>query len=111
MPDLVRARARVALDEGRCGHDLARRAEAALEGVGADERIHERMLSQAFDRRHLALVDHVHERDARVDRDAVEEDRARAAVALGARDLGPGQAEPVAERVCERRPDGNVEVV
>ena len=34
--------------------DLARRAEAALDRVGADERVDQRVVAQALDRRHLA---------------------------------------------------------
>jgi hypothetical protein len=111
VPDLVRARIRVGLDESRRGHDLARRAEAALERVSADERVDERVLAQALDRCHLALADHVHERDARVDGDAVEQHGARAAVALGARDLRPGEAKLVSQRLRERRADRHREAV
>src|SRR5439155_18407139 len=61
VPDLVAARFGVGLDE-RCGrHDLPRCAEAALERIGAYERADEWMLTQAFDRRHLASFDAVDE--------------------------------------------------
>ena len=58
-------RLRVRLDERRGGHDLAGRAEAALEGVRAYERVDERMVAQPLDRRHVAPADGVDERDAR----------------------------------------------
>ena len=77
----------VAVDERDRAHDLARRAEAALQRVGADERVDHRVVAQALDRRHLAPADPVGERDARERRRAVDEHGARAAVPLVARDL------------------------
>ena len=53
---------RVRGDEGRRRDDL-RGAEAALHGVGPDERLHERVVTKALDRRHLAVADRVHERE------------------------------------------------
>ena len=76
-----------------------------------DERLDERVVAQALDRRHLAVADRVHERDAREHRYAVELDRAGAAVALAAGDLRAGQAELVAQGVGERRPDRGVDLV
>ena len=86
------------------------RAVAALDGVGADEGVDERMLAQALDRRHLAL-DRVRERDAGEPRHAVDLDGAGAAVALVAGDLRPGQPELLAQDVREARPDRRVEDV
>ena len=93
VPDLLARRLRVRRDERRRRDDLPRRAEAALDRVGADERVDERMVAQALDRRHLAL-DRVRERDAREPRHAVDLHRAGAAVALVAGDLRAGQPEP-----------------
>jgi hypothetical protein len=53
----------------------------------------------------------VHERDAREVRLAVDENRAGAAVPLGARDLRARQSEVVAECLCERAADGGLHVV
>jgi hypothetical protein len=111
VPDLVAARVRVRRDERRRGDDLARRAEAALERVGANERVDEWMVPQALDRGHLALADRVHERDAAEGRDAVELDRARAAVTFAAGDLRPRQAEVLAQRLGQGAADGCLELV
>ena len=102
MADALGRRLRLRLDERGRRDDLAGSAEPALERVRADERIHQRVVAEPFDRRHLALADGVHERDAREDRHAVELDGARAAVALTAGDLGTGQRERPAERLGQR---------
>jgi hypothetical protein len=93
MPDVVGRRLRHRFDERRGRDDLPGRAEAALERVGADERIDERVVGETFDRSHRAVADRVGERDAGEDQDAVELNRAGAAVALAASDLGAGEAE------------------
>ena len=111
MPDLVAARCRLRGDKRRRRHDLAGRAEAALHGVRAHERVDERMVAQSFDRRDLGAVDRVHEGDAREHRRSVHEHRARTAVALAARDLRAGQAEVLTEDLCKRAPDGCVDGV
>ena len=98
-------------DERGRRDDLARRAEAALERVGANERIDELVVARALDRRHLAGAHGVDERDAREHGHAVELDRAGAAVALAAGDLRPRQAEVVAQGLRERPPDRSVERV
>jgi hypothetical protein len=51
----------------------------------------------------------VHKRDAAEHGDAVELDRAGAAVALAAGDLRPRQPEVVAQRLGERPPDRRLE--
>ena len=102
---------RLRLDERRRRDDLPRRAEPALQRVGAHERVDERMLAEPLDRRDLAAVDRVHERDARQHGHAVELNRARAAVPFAARDLRSGEAEVAAQRVCERAADGRLEAV
>src|SRR5438105_1200074 len=87
MSNLIAARARVRGDECGGRHDLPRSAEAALHGVGADER------------------------DAREHRDAVDQHRARAAMALAARDLRAGEAEIFAQHLRERAADRSVDLV
>ena len=70
----------------------------------ADEGVDQRMVAQAFDRRHLAFVDRVDERDAGERGHAVEQHRAGAAVAFVAADLRPRQAEVVAQDDASERP-------
>jgi hypothetical protein len=111
MPNLVAARRGRPVHERGCGDDLARGAEAALERVCADERVHEPVVAQALDRRHFTLADRLRERDARERGRAVEEDSARAAMALAAGDLRPRQAEIVADRLGKRLQDGAVDRV
>ena len=93
MPDLVPRRAWVRTDQRSCRDDLSGRAEPALDGVGANERGDQRVVTKTFDRRHLAIADRMHERDARERRDTVELDGARTAVSLSARDLRAGEPE------------------
>ena len=107
--DLVVGRARVRLDERGGRHDLTGRAEAALHGVGANERMDEGMVAQPFDRRHLAIADCMDERDAGERRHAVELHGAGAAMSLTARDFGPREAEVLAQHLCQRAADGRVE--
>src|SRR6185437_4510070 len=107
VTDLLAGRLGVRRDERGCRDDLAGRAEAALDGVGADERLDERVLAEPLDRRHLA-VDRVRERDAREPRHAVDLHGAGTAVALVAGDLRPGQAELLPQNLREARPDGSV---
>src|SRR5438094_7421138 len=111
MPDLVGGGFGASLDERRCGDDLARRAEAALEGVCADERVDQRMFGKALDRRHLSVMEDVDEGDAGENRHAVELDRAGAAVPFATGDLHAGQAEVEPQRVGKRAPDGRLELV
>jgi len=96
MSNLVSRRRWVRFDERSRGHDLPGRAEAALNGVGARERVHERMVAEPLDRRDLTAVDRVHERDAGERGDAGEQHRAGAAVTFAAGNLRAGQAEVVA---------------
>ena len=105
VPNLVAASARGSRATSAAAETIwPGRAEAALERVAADERVDERVVAQALDRRHLAVADGVRERDAREHRHAVELHGARAAVALAAGDLRPGQAEVVAQHA--RRASG-----
>jgi hypothetical protein len=101
VPDLVLGRARVRTDQRSCGHNLSGRAEPALNGIGANERSDQRVVAETFDRRHLAIADRVHERDARERRDTVELDGARTAVSLAARDLRAGEPEVFAQNLGE----------
>ena len=110
MSDLLARRLRVGRDERCRRDDLAGCAEPALDCVGADEGLDERMLAQTLDRRHLAL-DRVREGDARETRHAVDLDGAGTAVTLVAGDLRPGQSQLLAEDVREARPDWRVEDV
>jgi hypothetical protein len=59
------------------------------------------MLAQSLDRRDLASLDGVDERDAGERRHAVNLHRACAAVSLVAGDLGSCEPEPVAQDGCE----------
>jgi hypothetical protein len=111
MPDSLWRWRGLGLDQRRGRDDLARGAEAALERVRADERVHERVVVQALDRRHLALADGVHQRDAGEHGHAVELDGARAAVALPAGDLRPGQPQRSAQRLGQRLADRRLHLV
>src|SRR6476619_3698920 len=111
MAYLVARRLGDRLDERGGRDDLPRCAEAALERVGADERLHEGMVAQPFDGRHLALADGVDQRDARERGRAVEQHGAGAAVSLAARDLRPRQAELAAEDVEQRGADRRAALV
>src|SRR5712691_309883 len=101
--DVVFVRRRVLTQQCHDGHDLAGRAEAALEGVGVDERALHRM-ELAVLRDPLDGLDGLSfagdgERHARVDGTAVDEDGARAARAFVADLLCSRQAERFAQRV------------
>jgi hypothetical protein len=109
VPDLRARRPGVRLQQRRRRDDLSGRAEAALQGVGLDERVDERVLAQPLDGGDLSLPDRVQERDAREDGDAVELDGARAAVTLVARDLRSRQADLLTERLRKRTADRRVE--
>ena len=90
------------------GEDHARRAEAALQPVLLPERVLQRMelavLREALDRRDLRAVGLDREDRAGLHGLAVEEHRARAALAGVAADVGAGQAEGFAEVVDEEEP-------
>src|SRR5439155_7943737 len=82
--------------------DEPRRAEAALHRSCLDERglhgMELAVLREPLDRHDLVPVRLRREDEARADERAVEQHRARAALALPARVLRPRQAEPLAER-------------
>ena len=68
---------------------------------GLLQRIQPTVLEQPFDRLHRTAVHPDRELAARVDRLAVDEHRAGAALAAIAADLGAGEAEVVAQRLGE----------
>jgi hypothetical protein len=73
--------------------------------------MNQRMVVQAFDGRHLAVADGMHERDAGKRRNAVELHGARTTVSFAAGDLRSGEAEVLAQDLRERAPDRRVEGV
>ena len=87
-------------------HQHARRADAALRRAVRHERALQRRertvgAGETFDRRHRAPVALADADDARADLLAIEQHRARTAIAGVAADLGAGQAELVAQGVGE----------
>src|SRR5579859_338858 len=106
--DLVLAGVRVAVQQRFRRHDLARRADAALEAAVIDEGLLQRMqllaLGHALDRGDPRAV-HLHgQRDAGGDEAAVEQHGAGATDADAARLLGAGEAEVVAQQIDQRAP-------
>ena len=81
----------------RRGHQDARRAEPALQGVVLAERLLQRVrsspLGEALDGRDLGAVGLDGEHQARADRPAVDDHRAGAADAVLAAEVGPGEPE------------------
>ena len=108
LADLVVPRARHALEQRRGRDDEARRAEAALHRPRLDERLLDAvqpvLAAQPLDRRHLVAVRLRRQDEARAHELAVEQHRARAALALLARVLRAGQPERVAQRVSRLSP-------
>ena len=89
------------LDQADRAHDLARRAEAALEAVMGDEGgLHRMQLvaaRDALDREDVGAVVADRQSKAGIDPPAVDEDGAGAALAAVASLLGAGQMEPLAQ--------------
>src|SRR6516225_5724228 len=79
-------------------HDLARGAEPALQAVMGDKRLLHRVQPpfsrEPFDRKDVRSVIAEGEREARIDTAAVDDNRARAALAAVAAFLGAGQVQP-----------------
>ena len=102
LADLVVRRVGTAAQEIGRGDDEARRAEAALHRARVGERLLHRVqgaiAAEALDRDDVVPVGLRGEDEARAHELAVEEDGARAALALLARVLRAGELEPVAER-------------
>jgi hypothetical protein len=105
MPHLGLARVWIAIDQIVGGHDHAGRTESALQTVLVPERLlHGMQLpvgGQTLDRDHGRAVGLNGEDRARLDGLAIDEDRARAALAGVTADVGAGEAEVVAEKVHE----------
>src|SRR5687767_13473564 len=94
----------------------ARRAEAALQAVIVAERFLERMKlggrrRDAFDGQDLVAVRLHREHQARARGEAVEQDRAGAADAVLAAEMGAGEAELLAHEIGEREADLDLLVV
>src|SRR5262249_55125065 len=89
-----------AVEEGRRRDDEARRAEAALDAARLDERLLDRVVDP-LDGDDVVPLGLRCEDEARADEHAVEEHRARAALALLAGVLRAREAEPLAQRVEE----------
>ena len=106
LADLVVRRMRAAPQEVGGRDDEPRRAEAALHGARVDERLLHRVqvavLGETLDRRHVVPVRLRREHEAGADERAVEQHRARAALALLARVLRAREAELLAQREEQR---------
>ena len=97
-------------DAGDRGHDLSRRAVAALEGVVIDERLLHGMQravrpGEAFDRRDLASLRRRRKREAGENALAVHQDGASAALTVVAAFLGAGETDVLTQRVEKARAD------
>jgi hypothetical protein len=94
------------LDQSDRAHDLAWCTESALETIVADEGgldgIERVAVGKAFDRQNFRAVIAERERQAGIDSPAIDEDRARAALAAIAAFLGSGQVETLAQQVEKR---------
>ena len=96
------------LEEAGRGHQLAGRAEAALESVVLDEGRLQGMkrapLGEAFDRRHPLLLHRGRQGEAGEDAASVDEDGAGAALAVVAALLGAGMVQFLAEEIEQGDP-------
>ena len=103
LADLVPGGVRDVVEQGAGRHQLARGAEPALRAVVLDEPLLQRAqlvaVGQPLDRGHLPAVGPDRELAAGVDGGAVEPDRAGAALASVAADLGPCQTQVVAQNL------------
>ena len=95
-------------DQPDRAHDLARRAEPALEAVMGDEGGLHRMepvaLGKTLDGQHLGAVQAHRQRKAGIDAPPVDQHRAGAALAAVAALLRSGQDKPLAQKVEQRHP-------
>ena len=102
LADLVVRRARRVIEQVDGGDDQAGRAEPALHGAGGEKRlldaVQRTVLGDALDGDDVVPVGLRREDEARADERAVEQHRARSALALLARVLRAGQLELLAER-------------
>ncbi len=101
-PCLFGSGVRRGVQERLCAHQLTRRAVATLRRIVGDEFPLERIVQQAFNGLNGAAIGPQRQLAARIDRFAVEQDRARAALAAVAANLGARQLEMVAQRLDER---------
>src|SRR6266550_1611479 len=112
LADLVLARVRAAREQVGGRDDEAGRAEAALNrarlGEGRLNRMQLAVLGQPLDRHELVTVRLGREDKAGADKPALEEHGAGAALALLARVLRAGEAEPFAEDVEQAFPGPDV---
>src|SRR5947208_7200605 len=106
VADFLRRAGMALCDAGDAGHELPRRAIAALETIALDECGLQRMeplaLSQALDGRDLAPVHEGRKRETRFHALAVHQDRASAALAEAAAFLRACQMQVLAQRIEER---------
>src|SRR5262249_14539598 len=103
---------RIAVEQSSKREDLARRAVAALERVVRDERLLDGIecvsLRQSLDGRHGASLTFHRQREAAVDRLAVEQYRAGATISHLTAGLRPGQPQVLAQSVEQRPPGFNL---
>jgi hypothetical protein len=108
LANLLERRVGVLAQQSLDGHDLARRAVSALEGIVLDECLldgTERLAShQALDGGDLGSLSLEREHHARVAWASVDEHCARPALAPLASGLGAGETQPVPDGFDERRP-------
>ncbi len=94
------------LDQTDRTHDLAGRAEAALQAIMGNKRLLHRMkpiaLRHAFDRQDVSAVVTDRKRQAGIDPPSVDDDRAGAALAAVAALLGSGQMQAFAKKIEQR---------
>ena len=106
LADLVVARLRAVLEQVGRRDDEARRAEAALHRARLDERLLHAVqpvaVGEPLDRDHVVPVRLRRQHEARAHEHAVEQHRARAALALLARVLRARHVELLAQRVEQR---------
>src|SRR5215211_7022768 len=105
-PDLLLARVGVLVEQPTRGHEHARRAEPALQGVLLVEallhRVELAVALERLDRADLMALGHRREDRARLDRLAVHQHHAGAAVGRVAAPVGAGQAGVLADEVHEQ---------
>ena len=103
------------VDQAGCRTNLTGRTVAALKSIMVDKGLLYRMqpavLSQTLDRRYLRTVVHDRERQAGIDPAPVRQNRTRAALAVVATLLRPGEAEMNSQRVEESGPGSDGQFV
>src|SRR5690606_37388963 len=108
VANLLFGRIRVALEQVGRGHDHAGRAVAALQAVLLPEafldRVQLAVLGHALDRRDLSTISLDRQDGARLDRLAVQMDRAGAALAGVAANVRAGKPKVLAQEMNEQRP-------